>query len=170
MRRAVVRGLLTIAALAVVVPAGLAQAREPVPFPPFTLNPNRCGFPIDIAAVTNNEFQDVTTLPDGTTITNITGNLVVSFTNDNTGKTIVRNVSGPTTETDHFDNQGNLVGGTFVGRGTNFNTFGPTSQANTGEPGLVFSSGKFTVQFDSHHIALSFSLSGTQENGCALLS
>jgi hypothetical protein len=165
MRRAVVRGLLTIAALAMVVPAGLAQAREPVPFPSGTLNPNRCGFPIDIAAVTNNEFQDVTILPDGTTITKITGHLVVSFKNDVTGKTIVRNVSGPTTETDHPDGTG-----TFVGTGNNFNTFGPTSQANTGEPGLVFSSGRFTLQFDSNHVALSFSLSGTQVNGCTLLS
>ena len=170
MRRAVIRGLLTIAALAVVVPAGLAQAREPVPFTPGTLPANRCGFAIYIAAVTNNEFQDVTILSDGTTITKITGHLVVSFTNDVTGKTIVRNVSGPTTETHHFDKQGNLVGGTFVGTGNNFNTFRPTSQTNTGEPGLVFSSGRFTLQFDSNRVALSFSLSGTQVNGCALLS
>jgi hypothetical protein len=164
MRRAIVRGLVTIATVAVVAPAGLAQAREPVIVTPFTLPANRCGFAIDIGVVTNKEYQDQTTLADGTTITNITGHLVLSFTNDVTGKTIVRNVSGPTTETDYPDGTR-----TFVGRGGNWWGFGPISQGNTGEPGLVFTSGLVTLHLAGGAFT-SFSLSGTQVNGCELLS
>jgi hypothetical protein len=165
MRRIVIPGLLIATAVAVLAPAGSAQAdRTPVTFTPFTLRANRCGFPIDIVAVTNNEFQSMTTLADGTTVTKITGNLVLSFTNTVTGKSIVRNVSGPTTETDRPDGTG-----TFVGLGPNWFAFGPVSQANTGEPGLVFTSGLVTLQIGGGAIT-SFSLSGTQENGCTLLA
>jgi hypothetical protein len=136
-----------------------------------TLPRNRCGFPVDIAVVKNNEYETLTTLADGTTITNIRGNLVLSFTNDSspTRYTIVRNVSGPTTETDHFDQQGNFVGGTFVGRGENWFGFGPVSQGNTGEPGLVFTSGLVTLGLGTSGVT-SFSLDGSQINGCALLA
>jgi hypothetical protein len=164
MRRILIWGLLTAAAIAVLAPVGVAQAREPVTFTPFTLSANRCGFPIDIGVVTNNEYQDVTNLPDGTTITSITGNLVLSFTNDSTGYSIVRNVSGPTTETDHTD--GSV---TFVGRGPNWFGIGQTGQADTGEPGLVFTSGLVTLQVASGAVQ-TFSLSGTQVNGCSLLA
>lgn len=171
MRRVVVRGLLTIAALAVVAPAGLVQAREPVPFQPRTVNGCEFvdgspvnGFLVDVVAVTDKEYQDVTTLADGTTITNITGRLVLRFTNHSTGYSIVRNVSGPTTETDHLD--GTI---TFVGRGNNWFGIGPTGQKNTGEPGLAFTSGLATLQIASGAVQ-TFSLSGTQVNGCKLLA
>ena len=165
MRRALLFAFLpAIAALAALVPAGPAQAREPVPFLPGTLPANRCGFPVDIVALTNNEYQEVTTLADGTTITRITGRLVVSYTNAITGNTIVRNVSGPTTETDHPDGTA-----TFVGQGNNVWTFGPVSQGNTGEPGLVFTSGRAVIDV-AGGFATSFSISGRQINGCALLA
>lgn len=106
----------------------------------------------------------MTTLADGTTITRITGRLVVSYTNELTGTTIVRNVSGPTTETDHPDGTS-----TFAGRGNNVWTFGPVSQANTGEPGLVFTTGRAVVEV-AGGFATSFSISGNQVNGCALLA
>jgi hypothetical protein len=164
MRRAVLAVLLPgITSLAAIVPASLAQAREPVIRTPGTLV-NRCAFPVDVGIVSNNEYQDVTTLADGTTITKITGRLVESFRNDVTGKTIVRNVSGPTTETDYPDGTA-----TFVGRGNNFFGFGPHSQANTGEPGLVFTSGRVVLSIAGGFVT-SFSLSGKQDNGCALLS
>ena len=153
-----------ICSLALIIPASPAAAREPVGNQPLTLAPNRCGFPIDVAVVQDNEYQDVTTLADGTTITNVRGKLVESFTNHNTGKTIVRNVSGPTTETDYPNGTA-----TFVGRGNNWFGFDPISQGNTGEPGLVFTSGPVTLQIGSGGVT-SFSLSGKQVNGCALLS
>jgi hypothetical protein len=134
-----------------------------------TLPDNRCTFPVQIAVVTNNEFQDVTTLADGTMITKITGNLVLSFTNAKTSKAIVRNVSGPTTETDHFDAQNRFAGGTFVGLGPNWFGFGPVSRGNTGEPGLVFTTGLATLGLGPNGVT-SFSLNGTQQNGCTLLA
>jgi len=148
-------------ALALLAPA--AQAREPVTFTPFTIPANRCGFPIDVGVVANSEYQDVVTLADGTTVTRIRGRLVLSFTNAATGSSIVRNVSGPTTETDHPDGTG-----TFVGEGLNWFAFGPVSQANTGEPGLVFTSGLVVLQFAGGAVA-DFSLDGEQTNGCELL-
>ena len=134
----------SIVVCALVVLPSLVRAQatnqcEPVTIEPFTFN--GCQFPIDVAVVSNNECQDVVTLADGTTITRITGRLVLSFTNTDTGFTIVRNVSGPTTETDHTDGTA-----TFVGEGENWFAFGPTSQANTGEPGLVFTSGLVVLQ------------------------
>ena len=164
MRRTAFRILLVITVLAAVAPIGAAQACDPVPFEDFTLPATRCGFPIDVAVVSNNECQDVVTLADGTMITRIHGRLVLSFTNDDTRFTIVRNVSGPTTETDLPD--GTV---TFVGEGENWFGFGPRSQMNTGEPGLVFTSGLVALQIAGGAVT-SFSLHGTQVNGCELLN
>ena len=118
----------------------------------------------------------MTTLADGTTITNITGNLVESFKNDSTGYTIVHNVSGPTKTTIHPAQPLAVNGtGTEVGGGNNMWIFGPRSHANTGEPGLVFTSGRavfmdFEVLPSGTRIATSFSLSGNQDNVCSLLA
>jgi len=96
--------------------------------------------------VEDKEFQTVTTLADGTTVKEITGKLVLSFTNtgaDGTatgGTSIVKNVSGPTTTTTHPD--GNVL---FEGRGNNWFTFGPNGRNKTHEPALVFTSGKVVV-------------------------
>jgi len=165
MRRTAFRILLVITVLAAVAPIVAAQTCEPprsavVPFvgPVFG-----CGFQIDVSVVSNNECQDVTTLDDGTTVTRITGRLVLSFTNTNTSSDIIRNVSGPTTETDHPDGTA-----TFIGEGENWFAFGPRSQMNTGEPGLVFTSGLVVLQIADGAVK-SFSLKGTQVNGCDLL-
>ena len=155
---------LAITGLATVPSAGGGQAREPVTITPFTLPANRCAFPVDVGVVSNNEYQVVTTLADGTTITKITGHLVLSFTNTVTGFTIVRNVSGPTTETDYPDGSA-----TFVGFGENWFGFGPTSQHNTGEPGLVFTSGQVVLDIAGGFVT-TFSLDGEQVNGCELLA
>jgi hypothetical protein len=164
MRRIAFRIILTITALVALSLVRVAQAREPVIITDFPLPTNRCGFPIDVEVVSNNEFEDVTTLADGTTVTKITGTLVLRFTNASTGSTIVRNVSGPSTEIDHPDGTG-----TFIGEGLSWFAFGPVSQGNTGEPGLVFTSGLVVLQIDSGFVT-SFSLAGTQVNGCALLA
>ena len=79
--------------------------------------------------MSDNEYQDVVTLGDGTTITQTTGRLVLSFTNTDTGFTIIRNVSGPSTEIDHPDGSA-----TIVYEGESWFGFGPISQGNTGEP------------------------------------
>jgi hypothetical protein len=164
MRRTAFRILLAITVLATLGLPGVAQAREPVLWEPYSVPPSLCGFQIDIGVVANNEYQTVTTLDDGTTITKATGRLVLSFTNHETGFTIVRNVSGPSTRFDFSDDTG-----TFVLEGLSFFTFGPISQGNTGEPGLVFTSGRVVLQFHAN-IVDSFSLTGEQVNGCALLA
>jgi len=184
MRRAVIKGLLAIAAVAVVTPAAAAQGRTPVTDPLHSGTDNGsitvpiqaadpstggCGFPIDVAVSVNHEYQNVVTLADGTTVTGISGELILVFTNDNTGYAITRDVSGPTIEIDHPDGTG-----TFAGAGKNWNIFGPTSRHNTGEPELVFSDGLFKLNFETlasgARASTSFALAGRQVNGCKLLA
>jgi hypothetical protein len=159
-----VRGIAFAVVVLAAADATARPPREPVIVEPLTLPANRCGFEVQVDVVSNNEFQTVTTLDDGTTITRITGRLVLSFTNLTTGFTIVRNLSGPGTQTVHPDGTG-----TFVGEGPTWFGFGPISQANTGEPGLVFTSGLVAIQFGAG-VVTSFALAGEQENGWELLA
>ena len=138
--------------------------RVPVGNTPFDVGPQVCGFPIHVGIVSDKEyFTHQTTLADGTLIQQVNGKLVISLTNVSTGKTIVTNESGPGTFTSYPD--GSFV---FEGLGLSFNFFGPIGQANTGEPGLVLTSGHVVVHFSaSTGAADSFTLDGTQTNGCA---
>jgi hypothetical protein len=168
-RRVLVTGGVVLAFLvgAAVAPGdpGNGAVRIPAPIQGRDLGPQVCGFPIHFEPIVNNQYLiHDTTLPDGTEIQQFTGNLVVRFTNLDTGKTIVENASGPGTYTFYPD-------GSFLTdlHGLNFFEFGPHGQANTGEPGLVFTSGHVVVFFDGMFVR-SFTLSGHQENGCELLS
>jgi hypothetical protein len=169
MRRALFTGVLpVITTLAALATASPAQAREPEPvtITPFTL-PGRViceSFAVDVGVISNNEHQETTTLADGTTITHIRGELVLSFKNDATGRTIVRNVSGPTTTIVHPDSTG-----IETGTGNNWWGFGPKSKANTGEPGLVFTSGLVALKFTGN-VVTRFTLDGRQVNACNLLA
>jgi hypothetical protein len=167
-------GALTVLAVLLCAPAA-AEAAPPDQTPveiPSTIPVNRCGFLIDVGVIRNNETQTVS-VHDGVTITKVKGDLVLSFTNHDTGKSIVRNVSGPTTATLYPD--GTRL---FEGTGNNYLTFGPISQSLIPEPGLVFTSGKVTVKYDNGTsrpsprnvpAAYEFSLNGHQVNGCDLL-
>jgi hypothetical protein len=159
----------------------------------YTCYPNTSSaFTVTLGTVVNN--QVTTTLADGTPIPggfvaqsdppfypNVTSGLLVqSFTNGTTGKTIVRNVSGPTWFT--YDPTptvpGALATGTYVSTGTTAQLFGPLSEAALGavgihEPTLIFVSGLLVMHFviaQSGAYVTSFSLNGTRRNGCALLS
>jgi hypothetical protein len=138
--------------------------------------------------------QTTTTLKDGTPIPggnvaqsdppnypNVTyGLLVQTFTNETTGKSITRNVSGTNWFT--YDPTpivpGALATGTYVSTGPNAQLFGPMSEAalqsaGTPEPTLVFEKGLLVMHFvvaSSGAYVTSFSLKGTQQNGCALLA
>src|SRR5262245_20310517 len=107
---------------------GKGALRIPLGNVPFDLDASVCGFPIHSDVVKDKEYLiHETTLADGTVIDRITGSLVSSFTNLNTGQTIVENVSGP----------GNFIAypdGTFLfdAQGQSFIVLGPTEQANTG--------------------------------------
>jgi hypothetical protein len=162
-----VAACLAASSLALAAPSDTGEHRIPVDNTDFVLGPSRCGFSISVHVVSDKEFYvKTTTLADGTLIQRGTGKLVLSFTNLNPGgKTIVENVSGPFTNTIYP----NGTGGVFDGQGHSWLAFGPIGQANTGEPGLVFTSGHVVVVFGPI-AAESFTLSGRQTNGCELLS
>lgn len=197
MRHAKLAVFLPIAALfAVVVPATAAQAETAATAQDtttYTCYPNTpAAFSVSSTDVVNK--QVTTTLADGTPIpggfvaqsdppyypTKTSGLLVDSFTNETTGKTIVRNVSGPNWFTYDPTPQlpGALATGTYVTTGTNAQLFGPMSEAalqaaGISEPTLVFTTGILVMHFAidaSGAYVTSFSLHGTQQNGCALLA
>jgi hypothetical protein len=138
--------------------------------------------------------QTTTTLSDGTPIPggfvaqsdppnypNVTsGQLVQTFTNATTGKSITRSVSAPSWFT--YDPTptvpGALATGTYVTTGNNAQLFGPMSLAalkavGIHEPTLVFESGLLVMRFvvvSTGPYVTSFSLHGRQQNGCALLA
>ena len=154
--------LVTVAATAATAATASAGDRVPVGNGEIFLpGAAFCGFDVDINPVEDNEFATITTLADATTITNVSGRFVESYTNLATGKTITRNVSGPTTTTQRPDGTA-----TFVGAGNNRLIFGPRGRANTGEPALVITTGRVIVTFDGN-VATSFALAGRQENLCA---
>jgi hypothetical protein len=72
---------------------GRGDGWELFPFEPGTL-PGFCQFPVFVDSPVNNAFQKVLTSPPGATILLLNGSLRMSFTNENTGKTITENVSG----------------------------------------------------------------------------
>jgi hypothetical protein len=195
MRRAKLAMLLPAAALvAAVVPAGAAHPTTSTAQPTvFTCYPNTPrAFDFTSTAVVDK--QVTTTLADGTKLpagfvaqsdppyhpTKTSGLLIDSFTNQATQKTIYRNDSGPVWFT--YDPTpkvpGALATGTFITTGKNADSFGPKSlaafhAAGIHEPALAFVHGLLVMRFvidSTGPYVTSFSLKGTQQNGCALLA
>jgi len=126
-----------------------------------------CTDTIVVYVILSEEYMDTTTFANGTTLTLVRGPLVLGFTNPTTHRTVIRDVSGSTATTIYPD-----LLGTETGTGNNYWLFGPQSKINTGEPGLVFTSGPVAINFNLNlnpPQATSFSLQGTQVNGCTLL-
>jgi hypothetical protein len=195
MRRAKLAVLLsTVTLVALVAPVTAARATTTDDqATPYTCYPDTSSaFTVTVGTVVND--QVTTTLADGTPIPGgfvaqsdppfypdvSSGLLVQTFTNGTTGKTIVRNVSGPSWFT--YDPAptvpGALATGTFVATGTTAQLFGPLSDTaleavGIHEPTLIFESGLLVMHFvvaQSGAYVTSFSLNGRQQNGCALLS
>jgi hypothetical protein len=176
MRKLIIGAIAALALLAVPAVARAATPAPPVlspvtePAPPTLPGGTFCKFTVDIAVVANTEYQLVTTLPDGNTVTTVAGELILSFKNDTTGKAIQENVSGPTTTFASADG----LSGTELGAGRSWWAFGPGGQKNTGEPGLIFTQGPVITTYAPNAAGVpttqTFSLVGTQQNGCALLS
>jgi hypothetical protein len=168
----------TMSVLAILLGApGVAAAADPRPTPvnnePFDLPPLFCGFSIHVGIVLDNEVHTIIKHGDGTVVEEITGALILSFTNTSPvggtpGKSIVRDVGGSTMTTSRLDGRGR-----FEGTGRNWLAFGPGGRTNTGEPGLVFTDGKVEVRSEPNAAgvptATRFTLDGHQVNGCDLL-
>lgn len=145
--------------------SGNAAVREPVGNTPADLDSSICGFPIHVGVVSDKEYViHSATLADGTLALRFTGILVESFTNTDTGKSVTVNVGGPVTLT--IDPEGVVL---FDGQGLAWFYFDATGRAATGEPGLVFTAGHAVDHFGPG-IEETFSLSGSQVDGCALLA
>ncbi len=194
MKRARLAMLLPVAGLlSLLAPATTAQAATDQATTAYTCFPNTpAAFDVTVSTVVSK--QTTTTISDGTPIPGgyvaqsdppnypnvTTGLLVQTFTNEKTGKSITRNVSGPNWFT--YDPTptvpGALATGTYVTTGPNAQLFGPMSEAALAaagihEPTLVFEKGLLVMHFvvvSSGPYVTSFSLKGRQQNGCALLA
>lgn len=186
-----------ITLLALVTPVTAAQAATSTTAPAqattFTCYPNTpAAFPVSNSDVVNN--QVTTTIPDGTPIpggfvaqsdppnfpSKTTGSDVASFTNETTQHTILRHEGGTSWFT--YDPApvvpGALATGTFVSTGKTSELFGPKSEAaleaaGIHEPTIVFVNGFLVMRFavdQSGPYVTSFSLRGTQQDGCAVLA
>jgi hypothetical protein len=188
-----------LALVALVAPAraattdGQAAAAADQATTAYTCYPNTpAAFNVAVSNVVDK--QTTTTLADGTPIPggfvaqsdppnypNVTsGQLVQTFTNETTGKSVTRDVSAPSWFT--YDPTptvpGALATGTYVTTGNNAQLFGPMSEAalraaGIHEPTLVFESGLLVMRFvvvSTGPYVTSFSLRGKQQNGCALLA
>jgi hypothetical protein len=194
MKRAKLAVLLPVLTLlAVVAPATAAQAKTAAEDTTYTCYPNT-PFAFNVANSDVVNKQVTTTLADGTPIpggyvaqsdppyypTRTSGPLVESFSNETTQETVVRNVSGPNWFT--YDPTpkvpGALATGTYVATGVTYQLFGPLSEAALNAAGiheatLVFTNGLLVMRFvvsQTGAYVTSFSLKGTQQNGCAQLS
>jgi hypothetical protein len=183
--------------LALITPVAAAQATPETTAPAqaatYTCYPNTpFSFPVSNSDVVNH--QVTTTIADGTPIpggfvaqsdppnfpSKTTGSDVASFTNETTQHRILRHEGGTSWFT--YDPTpkvpGALATGTFVGTGIGSELFGPKSEAaleaaGFHEPTIVFVSGLLVMRFavdQSGPYVTSFSLRGTQRDGCALLA
>jgi hypothetical protein len=183
--------------VALVTPVAAAQATTgaaaPAQATAFTCYPNTpSAFTVSNSTVVNN--QVTTTIADGTPIpggfvaqsdppnfpSKTTGSDVASLTNESTGHTIFNDEGGTSWFT--FDPApvvpGALATGTFVATGTSSELFGPKSEAaleaaGIHEPAVVLFSGLLVMHFavdQEGPYVTSFSLNGTQQDGCALLA
>lgn len=136
------------------------------PFNPPPVDPSFCGFWIDPTVLADKEYSKVVaTLPDGTTVQQITGELKVSLTNRSTGKTIDYNISGPATLTTHPDGSTFLVSG-----GTGIQFFAPPADTAFGIPAVAYIQGHYTESVDGSGNITGFTLDGTATDVCAALS
>src|SRR5207249_7122139 len=90
---------------------------------PFDLPAGVCSFPVHLAFPTNREYGTFSTASDGSTVIQVTGNVIVAATNKATGHTVTLNASGPATIT--FSPDGSIEQLDGHGLGLLFFTNGP---------------------------------------------
>lgn len=148
--------LLLLAAVAALLPASaLADkpVREGLPDSPVALDASICGFGVHETTVTNKEF--ITTFSSGKQI--VTGALISTLTNDQTGKSITINISGPGTIVQNSDGAQTF---TLLGRSLIWlypNELGP------GSPGrLIWTSGPVVFHVDANFNVVSFDITSAR--------
>ncbi len=165
MRKSLFAALLSaISALAAIAPAAVANS----PWTPVTdplgsgttngsvtrLAGMNCSFKLGISVVANQQQQRTTAVgppaPAGTTQTDFRGELVLTFTNLDTGAAVTRDVSGPYDEVDYPDGSGGQTGG-----GNQWWQLGPNSRHNTGLPGEFITTGPIVMHFNTQHVITS---------------
>lgn len=167
--------LLSSVLLATVVGSGVALAAPNpnsgrLPANNSSFDQTYCGFPLHAAVVTDKEYYRETILPNGNVIDKYSGTLVLSFTNTGNGKTVVLDLSGPFTATTYYDGSQPDGSTLYDQRGTSYFDVNPAAQAATGEPGLIITTGHAVVLYGPTSGDLkTFSLSGQQIDGCALI-
>jgi hypothetical protein len=148
--------LLSLAAVATLMPTSAfadQPVREGLPNGPLTLDAAICGFAVDLTNPTNREF--VTTFSSGKQI--ITGALTQTLTNDQTGKSITINISGPGTIVQNSDRTQ-----TFSLKGRSLIWLYP-NQLSQGSPGrLMWTSGPVVFHVDANFNILSFDITSAR--------
>jgi hypothetical protein len=152
--------LLALCALASMVMAAGASAapnpnsgRVPVEIPPDQTVTDVCPFPVAIHVDINKEFSKEH--QNGVTI--ITGRLVVTITNTETGQSATYNISGPV----HITSQDGLETDVFLGRSLLFSP----------DIGMLVTSGRAATTFDPATGAFTLvSFQGHAEDVCATLA
>ena len=91
----------------------------------------------------NKEYQQVTTLPDGTQVTKLTGSAFVNFATD-AGASLTVNASGPTNSETFNPATGDFD---FTGTGQSVLFLSPEQAAATGLPELFSTSGPTDILF-----------------------
>ena len=139
--------------------ASPALARGPnwqvFPVPPFTLPATYCGFDVGAAAVADKEFVKILQNSDGSTTFLVTGPLTASFTNLETGKTVIENGSGPAKIIVNPD--GSVIE---LRKGPNFAILTPAEAARFGLPTVSVTAGALTESLAPDGTVTSASLQG----------
>jgi hypothetical protein len=153
-----------------VMTASPALARGPqwqaFPAAPGTLPAAYCGFGVGFAAVADKEFVKTLTASDGSTTFLVTGLLTASWTNLETGKTVIENGSGPAKITVNPD--GSVIE---LRKGPNFAILTPAEAARFGLPTVSVTAGALTESLAPDGAVTSASLQGhVLVDICAALS
>jgi len=113
-----------------------------LPASPFDIPSNVCGFIVHVDIPVDRQYGTFSTLPDGSTVLKITGSLVWTLTNTETGTSVTVNASGPGTVT--FPINTTLA----VIDGSGLNIIYITNGADFGVPNIFYSSGKLQFTTD----------------------
>jgi hypothetical protein len=132
----------------------------------FTLSAAYCGFRVGLTWPVGRQYAKLLKAPDGSMITLITGALVATYTNLETGKTITENESGPAKFTESPD--GSATAATTGHTGIFLE---PTDARRFGLPPVSVTAGALTESYASNGNLTSVSLRGhVLVDVCAALS